>query len=123
MSPFIRDGDVLTIHPIAARPPVLGDVVALIHPANSNIIVHRLVADRNKFYQVKGDNTQKMGRPLLVKKLLGRVTRVERNEKRIFFGMGPERLIIAFLSRKNLLLRFLLPLRLLARPLVGRSGT
>ena len=42
MSPFIRDGDVLTLAPAPDRLRI-GDVVAFINPCNQQLSVHRLV--------------------------------------------------------------------------------
>ena len=50
---------------------------------------------------------------------MGRVTRVERNGKEIFFGLGPERFLIAFLTRRGLLFPLLYPLWRMVRPSYG----
>ena len=36
--------------------------------------------------------------------MTGIITRVERKGRKVFFGLGPERFLIALLTRKNLLL-------------------
>jgi hypothetical protein len=38
--------------------------------------------------------------------LLGKVTRIERNGKKVWLGLGPERRVIAWLSRTMLLTSF-----------------
>ena len=40
MTPFIRDGDIVTLVPLS-RPPRIGDVVAFAHPRTSGMAVHR----------------------------------------------------------------------------------
>jgi hypothetical protein len=110
MSPFIKDGDVLTVSPLDNVLPRIGDVVIFIHPVNQNVVVHRVVAKRGNSYLVKGDNSPGLGTPLPRENVLGRLDRLERNGKRALLGLGPERLLIAFLTRGVFLHRILIPL-------------
>lgn len=103
MSPFIKDGDILTVSPLGEVPPRIGDVVIFIHPVNQNVVVHRVVAKRENAYLVKGDNTIELDRPLPPDCILGRLDRLERNGKGVILGLGPERILIAFLTRSNFL--------------------
>lgn len=108
MSPFIRDGDVITIAPFINRKPGLGEVVAFTRPDTGNLVVHRIVALGGNFAQISGDSIQDKPDGIFpINALLGRVIRVERNHKRIWLGLGPERYLIAWLSRA----RLLIPLR------------
>ncbi len=57
MIPFIRDGDTLTIAPLANRPPRLGEVVAFSCPTEEavKLVVHRVVGCRRSGFVVRGD--------------------------------------------------------------------
>lgn len=121
MSPFVRDGDVITVSPLSDLSPRLGDVVAFIRPENEKLVVHRVVGKRDGFYLIKGDSTTNYTDVIPGANILGRVSRVERNGKRVYLGLGPERRLIAFLTRKELLW-LLLPVWRLVRPVVRLLG-
>lgn len=103
MSPFIRDGDILTLIPVKSGPSI-GDVVAFINPANGKLIVHRLIGKRNGLYTFKGDNLKEIDGTMPYESILGKVSGVERRNKKVHIGLGLERLIIAFMSRVNVLM-------------------
>jgi hypothetical protein len=105
MAPFIRDGDVITITPLKQTRPGLGEVVAFIRPDVQKLVVHRIVARRGRTTLIQGDSVAECSDGLIpVEDLLGRVTRVERNGRRVLIGLGPERYLIAGLSRTRLLI-------------------
>ncbi len=104
MSPFIRDGDVVTI----ARQHFLrsynyGRVVAFIHPQNGRLMIHRVVGRKGGSYLTQGDNVSGADGLLSPDRILGHITCAERDGMRVFIGFGPERFLIAFLSRQRLL--------------------
>jgi hypothetical protein len=126
MSPFIRDGDVITIAPL--QPPDrsphvpapsslsagnvtevrncdIGQIVAFESALSRRLVVHRIVGRRESGFLIQGDNLSgpvvDVVRP---DDILGRVVRIERGRKRIWLGLGPERYAIAVLSRAGLLL-------------------
>jgi signal peptidase I len=103
MSPFIKDGDVLTIAPVQGSAPRLGDVVVFTHPLTKKLIIHRVIGKRAGFYLAKGDNVPEGDGLISKADIVGRVTKVERNGKVISLGLGPDRFIIAFLTRRGLL--------------------
>ena len=108
MSPFIEDGDVLTLSPLAGASPRRGDVVAFRRPQRGKLVIHRVVEKRGTSYLIRGDNSPK-GDGLVPKaNILGYVTKVERDGKKVFLGLGPERFLIAFLLRRGLCFRLLL---------------
>ena len=43
MSPFIRDGDVITISPRNKKKPAVGKVVAFLQPDSGRLVVHRII--------------------------------------------------------------------------------
>jgi len=95
MSPFIKDGDVITVFPLLSVKPHFGDVVAFIRPKTESIIIHRVVGRKGNSFFIKGDNTSQRGELISRASILGLVTEVKRHEKRIVLGFGPERLLIA----------------------------
>jgi hypothetical protein len=109
MSPFIKDGDAITVSPKIGCSPRFGDVVAFIHPRTEKLFIHRVVWKRRDAYIVKGENTLESDGLIKKENILGVVTKVERKGKKVFLGLGPERFLIALLTRKNLLLPVLLP--------------
>lgn len=108
MSPFIEDGDVLTLTSLAGTSPRCGDVVAFRRPQTGKLIIHRVVEKRGTSYLIRGDNSPE-GDGLVPKaNILGYVTKVERDGKKVFLGLGPERFLIAFLIRRGVCFRLLL---------------
>jgi len=103
MSPFIQDGDVITLSSLPDNSPNLGDVVAFINPETKKLTVHRLVGRKGDSFLVKGDNTAKSCDLISIKNIVGQVKKIEREKKRIFIGLGPERVLIAFLTRRRIL--------------------
>ena len=100
MSPFIRDGDILTLSPVSSLFPQKGDVLGALDPGTDKLLVHRLVGMKNGKYQIKGDSAERKDvRAFGVNRICGQVTRVERNGKPVRFGLGHERRAIAVLSR------------------------
>jgi hypothetical protein len=118
MHPFIRDGDILTVSP---KPETrLGDVVAFCHPDTGKLVVHRIMARQPGGYLLRGDNATAADGLVPPEKILGLVTRVERNGKEIRLGRGPERRFIALLVRYELLQPLICWAVRLLRPLKGR---
>jgi len=123
MSPFIRDGDVITIAPLGNKKPAIGEIFAFLHPGSGILLVHRVVGRRNSGYLVQGDNTggRTDGR-VPIEKFLGRVTQIKRVDRKVRLGLGPERYLVAILSRNGLLrplislLRILNPLSSIKKP-------
>ena len=101
MTPFIRDGDVITVAPGRIR---FGDTVAFINPHSGNLTVHRVVRISRDGYLIKGDNTLEPDGCVPRTSLLGRVVSVEHRSKHVGLGLGIERVAIAFLSRRGWLI-------------------
>lgn len=108
MTPFIRDEDIITLAPISDRSPGVGQVVAFTHPETGNLVVHRIIAKQGADAFIHGDGVAGKADGIVSPEyILGRVTLVERNQHRIWLGLGPERFLIAWLSCKG----YLIPLR------------
>ncbi len=103
MSPFIRDGDVVTLFPINNCSIDIGRVVAFIHPCAKKLVIHRVLAKCpcGTRYVIKGDNTQEIDGFIQRQDILGYVRKVKRGRRNIYLGLGPERRLVAYLSRIN----------------------
>ena len=112
MTPFIEDGDLLTVQPLSRCKLRLGAIVAFIRPTTGRLMVHRLVGKQDEGFLIRGDNAIAPANDLVQKQdILGCVTRVERNGRRIFLGLGPERYPIALFSKTGYLVRIINRLR------------
>ena len=120
MYPFIKDGDVITVSPLRRTSLSLGDVVAFIPPRTEKLTIHRVIGKKGNSCLIRGDNTSQNDGLIHETNILGYVTRVERDGKKVSLGLGLERFIIAFLTRRGLLSPFLLPVWKLIRPLIRR---
>jgi len=118
MSPFLREGDVVTVSPLAGRQPRLGDVAAFVEPATGKCIVHRVVGTRLEGVLIQGDAREQADGWMDPSQILGRVSRVERDGRRVGLGFGPERRAIALSVRWG----FVGPLRSLWHRLRPRGG-
>lgn len=98
MDPFIRDGDVITVVPLHARPR-LGDVIACTHPGNGRLMVHRVVAAGQDGLVLRGDANDAADGAVAWGEVLGAVSAVQRGGRAVLLGRGPERLLLAYLSR------------------------
>jgi len=122
MSPFIKDGDMITISPVKNGPVGFGGVVSYINLKRKRLFVHRVVRRVGGDYLIKADSSIDSSTWVPKENILGSVTMVERNGKQVRLGLGPERFLIAFLSRAGLLSPFLSPLWKLARPFLKRMS-
>jgi signal peptidase I len=109
MTPFIRDGDIVTVSPLTNKTPSLGDIVAFVHPASSKLVIHRIINKKGNRLIINGDNCPVSWQDSVPKSnVLGYITKMERNNKKVWLGLGPEKSLIAFLSRLNIFVYLLL---------------
>jgi hypothetical protein len=120
MHPFIHDGDLLTLSTPNGGSPRLGEVVACCHPQTGKLVVHRVVARGAGGVLVQGDNTLDPDGYIPRANVLGRVTGVARQGRRVRLGLGPERGVIALLARHGLLQPLLNRVYRLLSPLLRR---
>ncbi len=112
MSPFIRDGDWITVAPLSIEPLSIGKVAAFIHPQSKRLVVHRLVGKQGCAYLIRGDNVAAQTDGYVdISEILGCVTVVERDGKRVYLGLGVERYVIAGFSKVGCLARLLQRIR------------
>lgn len=108
MTPFILDGDIITIAPVSIKRYGIGSVVAFVRPSLEKLMVHRIVAVAQDQVLIKGDNGNDCPDGWVKKvHILGSVVQIERDGRCVRFGLGVERFMIAWLSNNN----WLLPLR------------
>jgi GNAT superfamily N-acetyltransferase len=105
MSPFIRDGDVLTITPMNRGTPRGGEVVAFVQPHTGRLAVHRVVACVDAGWLVRGDHRAEPDGIVPRENMLGVVTCVERDGQHVRLGLGAELAWIAMLGRNDGLMR------------------
>lgn len=98
MLPCIRSEDVLTVSSCLNMPIKLADIVAFTHPITGKLIVHRILFKKRDTYYIKGDNIYAVDGFIPLKNIIGRITKVERGNKEVKFGMGPEKTLICLLS-------------------------
>lgn len=99
MYPFIRDGDVATVAPLAGEDPKPGDVAAFVQPGTSGVRVHRIVKVDAGRYFLKGDNALDADGVLARDAILGLVVRLERGGRDRPVGPRFRTAAIARLSR------------------------
>lgn len=121
MSPFVRSGDVLTISPVNS-PLKVGEVVAFRHSNGGRFAVHRIIDTGKQGLLLKGDNCSLADGWISPEAIIGRVTRIERGGRVILFGLGGEQSLIAVLSRTNLLIPLVAPVRVGYRLWVRRGA-
>jgi len=122
MSPFMRNGDVLTVSPLSGGPH-LGDVVAFVKQETGGLAIHRVVRTGAGNCLIRGDNSSRDDGYVSEANILGRITKVERNGKKTILGLGPERYLISLLGRKGLLVPLFLPVPRRLRTLLRRMQT
>jgi len=118
MSPFVKDGDVITVISLRNSLPRLGDVVAFRHPVSERLVVHRVVRVGQDGCLIRGDAVPEGDGLVPMANIVGRVSRVERNGRPVRLGMGPERALVAFVTRSGLFLHVIIPFWMLIRPIV-----
>ena len=125
MSPFIRDGDIVTISPLSGKRSVFGNAVAFIHPCAEKLIIHRVIKNFPEHYLIKGDSLFYPDGFIPKKNLLGVVSKIERNGRRVRLGLGKEQALIVLLSRERILplmvwcwRRIPMPIRKILKPIL-----
>ena len=100
MSPFVKEGDVVTVSPLRGREPRTGEIVAFLHPKSGHAAVHRVVRRTAPgVFLLRGDNSRGTEGPIAVERILGFVSEIVRNGRPVKAAHGPLAPVIAVLSR------------------------
>jgi signal peptidase I len=121
MSPFIKDGDVITVSPVLRSSPGLGDVVAFVQKETGRLLIHRVIGKNGESYLTRGDNAPEGDGFIHEANILGCVTMVKRKKREVFLGLGPEKFLIALLTRKGLFLSFFHPIWRIVPPIIRKK--
>lgn len=96
MNPFIRNGDILEIEPIAAEKIKWADVI-FYRVDERRLVAHRVVKkvmhNHRPIFITKGDANIGQGEQVHLEQILGRVRTVERNQKKIDLNQGLSKLM------------------------------
>lgn len=108
MAPFIHSEDKIFVSPVAKGTIRTGDVLAFVHPETGRVLAHRVVRIADGRFFSKGDNVTAEGDGWIsYEDVLGRVDRVQRDAKDHHLGLGPEKFVVALLSRCKILVPLL----------------
>jgi signal peptidase I len=109
MSPFIKDQDIITISPLPINRPKTGDIVAASFLERKSIMVHRVIGNKHGRFIIKGDNNRLIDGSFEQGQIIGIVTKVERDKKRVWYGKSVLGSGIALLSKFGILNSIILP--------------
>ena len=102
MSPFIRNGDIVTIAPLPVKLPRVGEVIAFVHPRSGKLTIHRIIKRRGTSFFLRGDNSVGIDGRIELGDILGVLVNVERQGRKISLGLsGNQGVAVAFLVRKG----------------------
>jgi signal peptidase I len=92
MCPLIRDGDILVVQPIGFAEVRVGDVI-FFRGHRGNMLAHRLVnrtraEDGETTLIAKGDTASQFDQPVHPDQFFGKVTSIERRQKRVDLDSG-----------------------------------
>ena len=110
MSPFIKNQDIVTVSPLSKNKPQTGDIVAACFLERKAIVVHRVIGKRQGGFLIKGDNNPSKDGVFEQDQIIGMVSKVERNGKKVWHSGGHFGKIIALLSKSGLLNKLILPI-------------
>ncbi len=103
MMPFIRPNDTVTIITQLEKKPDVGDIAIFSRNRTGKIFIHRIVAKRFDKFLFKGDNRFLSDGFVDQKDIFGLVGNVERNNRKVYFGVKKGQKIISLFSRLNFL--------------------
>ncbi len=107
MHPFIRNGDIVKVAPVANGFADVGDVLACELPVSAKFVVHRVVRKNGDRLLVQGDGSPEPDGWITRENILGRIENVERDGRAVCVGLGSERYLIAVLNDRRVLGHFL----------------
>ncbi|RQW11781.1 signal peptidase I [candidate division KSB1 bacterium] len=99
MYPFIKEGDLVTLGRIDLARIRVGDVIALPHPEEGKLIIHRVVRIDRDHLKTKGDHNPVSDGWIERESILAIVLRVQRTEKEVKQAHVVVQRLIVLLSR------------------------
>ncbi|MDA3790348.1 MAG: hypothetical protein PF503_17875 [Desulfobacula sp.] len=119
MTPFIKNGNTLTIKLLNNKYKVrTGDIVAVKQIDKKKILVHRIIKAKEESYLIKGDNKALSDGWFPREAIIGIITEIKRaSGKRIYYGRWFN-LMIAWVSKTNILNGIILPLGRLVKQII-----
>ena len=109
MTPFIRNGNTLTIKLIDKNDKIKKGTVVAVKHIEKKIIIHRIIGIKNNYFQIKGDNRKLQDGWYPKESIIGVITEIKRESgKRVQFPTW-QNFIIAFLSKTRILNFLILP--------------
>ena len=84
MYPSIREGELITVEPVAARDVQLEDIV--LYRSERGLIAHRVIAIASRdsrVFRLRGDASLSCDEPVEAHRILGRVVGVQRNGRSV----------------------------------------
>lgn len=111
MTPFIRDGDIVSVKPVSQKEIRIGDIVY--YCREERAVLHRVIKKTNQdgklFFATKGDASVETDGPIEPANIMGKVIAIEKNGKAIKLNSTPMRCI-------NYLCAFFSPISYLTYP-------
>jgi len=105
MYPFLRNHDLVEVHPVREGEPVVGDIVVL-SSSEARLLVHRVIRTGGEEILTRGDAMPGDDGWMKRHVLAGRVRGISRAGRPRQLGLGPEGRWIAMLSRTGISWRF-----------------
>ncbi len=103
MAPVIRQKDRVTIAPASTKPEMeIGDVAAVILPGTEILVIHRIIAENQGQFLVKGDNLWHCDGCCERIHILGYVQNVEKHFSGSCLKIKMEKLCLVFAEHKRL---------------------
>lgn len=96
MTPSICNNDVITVSPLEKIPPFVGEVVAFRHSRTGRLLIHRVIRRKQNTFFIRGDRLRYTDPYIPRENILGVVTAVERQGRRLFW---PDRFHHPFWAR------------------------
>ena len=91
MRPFLQGNEVLIIEPIGNRRFRAGDIV-LFKDAQDRLVIHRVIRTRQASIQTQGDALNEPDLPVEITRIMGKVERVEKGQRRFNLGSWTQRI-------------------------------
>lgn len=100
MAPLIRPLDILSVAPVNTETLRCGDVIAW-KRGRGHLVVHRVISVGQQSFVTRGDAVNSADGAIDTSQVVGKVIALTRNGRSKKFGLGPERVFLAWLSNQG----------------------